>query len=225
MHQHLSLSSSQARFLEELSDDAFWKYAREMAFTVSAVPPQADQYLLCELDSGWYLLSLAPLLEIVPAPYHYTLLPIMPAWMCGLAGWRGEVIPVVELDAYLRDRDKTLSLRAEGNLLIAQWAGRTFGLYVPTPGTTLTLEHIQEDAQELLAAKLSEKRAWARPDILFEDSTEYGMSDLSDMTQEAASSFLEARGLLVSTFAGAWILDMQALLMDITQQIAVLAHE
>lgn len=152
MNEHLHLSSSQARFLEELSDEVFWKYAQEAAHVTTHPVPVQDEYLLCELSSGCYLIPLVMLQEVVPTPQHYTVLPTTPQWVRGLLAWRGDIIVAIDLDAYLCSADEPHPLQDGAMLLIAQYEHYTIGFYVPSLGTTVMIDatqlHVPEPGNE-----------------------------------------------------------------------------
>lgn len=141
------LNNSQAQFLEQLNDEEFWSYASQIAHSTLIVHPPLENYLACELQQGSCFIPLAALLEIVPPPHRFTLLPSAPPWMIGLTAWRGEAIGVIDLGAYLSDR--TLQAQGNGMLLIAQADELMLGLYVPVVGsmTTLIMEQMKSSEQ------------------------------------------------------------------------------
>ena len=134
-----------AEALEQLSDDEFWNYARELA---SLAPVDTDTYpeayLRCALSSGDYLIPLTALHEVMlPSQdthkgHLYTFLPSMPVWMVGVFAWRGETIAVIDLDAYFSTivSGPGNDTGAESTLLIADCSGLAIGLLVPVVGLT-----------------------------------------------------------------------------------------
>jgi chemotaxis signal transduction protein len=138
------LDAIPAQRLWDMSDDEFWAYAREQAGGDSASPTteeqaQAGQYLECVLRQGTYLLPLAAIEEVMPAPSpaRYALLPSIPRWMPGLAAWRGEVAVIVNLEAYLTGSAAPTGC---GMLLFTHHEGLALGLFVPALGQAVTLE-------------------------------------------------------------------------------------
>ncbi len=134
--------SSTVSQLEQLSNEDFWNYARELARITSPVP-QHSEYLECELASGSCLLPLAALDEVVLPPHRVTLLPYLPSWMRGILAWRGETIAVIDLDAYLSGSSDMLELSSEGTLLITNIGDVPVGLLVPTLGATTPISSDQ----------------------------------------------------------------------------------
>ena len=89
-----------AEIIESLSDEEFWRCARELALLTST-ETLSPAYLRCELSCGHRLIPMTSLYEVVPPPHHFALLPAIPAWMRGIFAWHTETIAVVDLDAYL----------------------------------------------------------------------------------------------------------------------------
>jgi chemotaxis signal transduction protein len=127
-------TAEQSRKLEQLSDDEFWAYARRLAASAPlAAPP--EEYLTCVLSSGkgkQCLIPLGTLYEIVLPPHRIAPLPAMPPWMEGVVAWRGEIIAVVDLYAYLSGQNMDGS--REGMLVIANCASLPLGLLVSACG-------------------------------------------------------------------------------------------
>lgn len=119
--------------LEQLSDDEFWSLAHSMAETFAT--PATDlheQYLECHLHQGRCILPLEVLLEVISPPYHFSIFPTSPPWMLGVRAWREEILPIVDLEAYLKQSvaDREAVSRGGGLLLIAGHEGVVLGLYV-----------------------------------------------------------------------------------------------
>lgn len=134
-----------AQSLDRMSDEEFWRVARSEAHQTPAIPSDehthAGQYLECVLPRGSYLLPLATIEEIIPPPSRPTLLPAIPLWMSGATSWRGEILAVVNLDAYLHDDESKEHIHtANGLLLLARHPDLLIGLHVPALGRTLTIE-------------------------------------------------------------------------------------
>ncbi len=102
--------------LEQMSDEEFWNYARQRASVASRIsfPEQddQDQYLECKLSSGYCLLPLRAIIEVVPPPHRFARLPSTPGWMCS----------------------------PDAMLLVASHAELTIGLLVPGVGQTTTVQ-------------------------------------------------------------------------------------
>jgi chemotaxis signal transduction protein len=132
-----SLDGSHIHYLEQLNDQEFWHHAAELA----AIPPPPtrtiDEYLECDLEygreQGLALLPLASLREVVTATPRFTQLPSSPQWMPGLTAWRGEPIAVIDLAAFLSQ--KQARIRPDKLLLIAQYEHITLGLYATVLGS------------------------------------------------------------------------------------------
>jgi chemotaxis signal transduction protein len=127
--------------IEQMSDEEFWNYARQrasIAFRI-AFPEQddQDQYLECKLSSGYCLLPLRVIIEVVPPPHRFARLPGTPGWMCGIRAWHGETIAVIDLDLYLSG---TGSSSPDAMLLVANHTELTIGLLVPGIGQTTIVQ-------------------------------------------------------------------------------------
>jgi chemotaxis signal transduction protein len=135
-----SSAAEQSRRLEQLSDDEFWAYARRLAVSAPLASPP-EEYLTCVLsrETGWQcLIPLATLYEIVRPPHRIAPLPAIPAWMKGLVAWRGEIIAVVDLNAYLSG--DSMDGPHEGMLVIANYAGLPLGLLVSACGAVISAQ-------------------------------------------------------------------------------------
>jgi chemotaxis signal transduction protein len=130
--------------LEQMADEEFWNYARAHADAVPRISSQEsnyqDQHLECELSRGNCLIPLKAIVEVLPSSQQYTHLPLIPTWMRGLVAWRGEAIPLIDLDMYLFG---VSSSRLSGMLLIANYSNMTVGLLVPGIGLTTTVQFEQ----------------------------------------------------------------------------------
>jgi chemotaxis signal transduction protein len=146
-----SFDSSHAQVLEQMSDEAFRNYARELAAIVPGAP-QPPAYLKCQLRDGSCFVPLAALYEVLLPSYRLALLPTSPTWMLGLVAWRGEAIAVIDLEAYLSDRASTpQESLSDGSLLIAEHHGFPVALLVPAIELTKTtyIEQVQPPADPL----------------------------------------------------------------------------
>jgi len=143
----LSLSRAQARIFEQLNDEEFWNYAKEVAHVSQAAAyHQADKYLICRLGARHCMFPLASIREVAPSPHPRTLLPGVPHWMAGLTTWRGEIIAEIDLESYLwsgvgyQDRAQ----RQANLLLVVQVQFMTLGLLVTAVNTVIRFdaEHV-----------------------------------------------------------------------------------
>lgn len=132
--------------LEQMADEEFWNCARAQADIVPQISSQErnyqNQHLECELSQGNCLIPLKAIVEVMPPPHRYTQLPLIPSWMRGLVAWRGEAIPLIDLDMYLCG---VSALRLDGMLLVANYTDITVGLLVPSIGLTTTVQFEQVD--------------------------------------------------------------------------------
>jgi chemotaxis signal transduction protein len=140
----LPLHGLSANDLEWMADGEFWNYARAHADTVPEASSQdsnyQDQHLECELSCGNCLIPLKAIVEVLPSPQQHTYLPLTPTWMLGLFAWRGESIPLIDLDMYLSGVSSSHSSRM---LVIANVSDITVGLLVPDVGLTTTVQFEQ----------------------------------------------------------------------------------
>ncbi len=135
IHNHplemLLKGQEHAHFLEDLNNQDFWRYAEILATTdelATTISPLVDQYLQCKCQSGSCIFPLATLQEIIPPPHHLSLFPSAPIWMEGITAWRSEILPVVDLSAYLTGQQAAVSSNAM--LLIMQVGDNVLGLHV-----------------------------------------------------------------------------------------------
>ncbi len=163
LHVSELFRGSHGLFLEQLSDEDFWRYARARAFAAPAAETTAEEVLVCKLEQGHCLLPLAVLREVIPPPHQFALLPAAPLWMSGVVSWHGETIPVIDLAAYLAQ--KTPQACTKGTLLIVQCqeeSNLTIGLYVfavtsiiafeaeqLSPLADITLPYLSQDTQAI----------------------------------------------------------------------------
>lgn len=152
----LSSESFLTRELERFSDDEFWQYALQQANRAGegdqhfhhAQHVQHDEYVECKLEDGGHhcWLALDALIQALPPPRRFALLPAMPSWMIGLLAWRGETLAVIDLAAYLTDSQQAVGGQsAQSKLVILHDAGekkRSFppiALLVADIGLTTTI--------------------------------------------------------------------------------------
>ena len=122
-----TLDATRLQELASLSNEAFWEYARELAQSIEqAVHP--EEYLECRLRDGLCFLALDALYAVVLPPHSIAVLPASPPWMSGIVAWRGEVIAVIDLEAYLSAQP--IECAQEGTLLIVHFQDLPIGLLV-----------------------------------------------------------------------------------------------
>src|ERR1700680_1979408 len=132
-----SLDSSHWQQLEQLDDEGFWDYVRELAHqapTAATANAQGEEYLECTLSRGQCLIPLTTLYQLVLPPHRLALLPSTPEWMPGIVAWHGETIAVIDLDMYLSGHEADPT---NGMLLIANHEGLPIGLLVSGVGQTM----------------------------------------------------------------------------------------
>jgi chemotaxis signal transduction protein len=144
---------TQIQFLEQLSEQEFWDYARSQAAEEARPQATHEEYLECITDQGHYLFALRMLSEVVPPPHKLTLLPLCPTWMLGITAWRGHIIPVVDLASYFTSYEKnetdtmhTQSYaypRSSSTVLILDDGNTLLGIQVAAVGSIIDLEQAQ----------------------------------------------------------------------------------
>jgi chemotaxis signal transduction protein len=137
----ISLSRSRTHLLAQLNDEEFWRYAAEIAAS-SSTTQRVENYLFCDLGTRRCIFPPGLAREIIPPPYQVTRLPATPAWMPGLTMWRGEIIPLIDVWAYLWDdggyTNGALSLeRPPDLLLVIQVRACIIGLLVAAITTAI----------------------------------------------------------------------------------------
>ena len=225
------LDAFPAQRLGNMSEEEFWAFAREQAGgdLVSPSPQNAQtgQYLECVLRQGTCLLPLAAIEEVLPSPARYTLLPAMPRWMPGLTAWRGEVMAVINLEAYLSGID----LPSTGGLLLCtHHAELALGLFLPAIGPSIAL-----DGESNSTSEAQEGRPQGSPPRVYLD----GESDLTSEAQvqgrpqgspprvhpTPAPTMITKTGVIVKGFVeDVPVLDVDGLLADVVRQIGMAAR-
>ncbi|GCE26630.1 hypothetical protein KDA_21140 [Dictyobacter alpinus] len=137
------LSHSHADYLERLSDQEFWQHAVQLAKTPLEPTIKTKEYLECELNNGSAMIQLDVLREVLPSTRAFAQLPQSPPWMLGVTAWRGEMIAVIDLAAYLTQQQ--VYIHENRILFIVQTADITLGLAVTIKDTrtTIPIEFIQ----------------------------------------------------------------------------------
>lgn len=200
------LDAFPAQRLGNMSEEEFWAFAREQAGgdLVSPSPQNAQtgQYLECVLRQGTCLLPLAAIEEVLPSPARYTLLPAMPRWMPGLTAWRGEVMAVINLEAYLSGID----LPSTGGLLLCtHHAELAVGLFLPAIGPSIALDGESDSTSEAQEGRPQGSPPRVHP--------------------TPAPTMITKTGVIVKGFVeDVPVLDVDGLLADVVRQIGMVAR-
>lgn len=143
------------RFLEQLTDDAFWDYAIACAQPASSQQVQIDQFVICDIGSNaGCLIALTHLHAVVSSPSHISLLPATPEWMLGITTWSDKVLAVADLRAYLAQGS---SHSPYSTMLVAQHEHILLGIVTSVIRTLAYLDEAQivalpESAGDYLAS-------------------------------------------------------------------------
>lgn len=205
-----------ASFLAQLSDNEFWSHAAEMAYHLSAATDSrnseediANDYLLCELGQGACLLPLASLHEVMVLPAHFTRLPFTPSWLLGVMAWRDEAIAVVDLTAYLLFPPSQLSLSS--------------------PPPAFSTSPLQTSSQPLAENARLVIISYENSILALQVAPIHTDTALPAVNEEIAPATLERvqyHEVIADTYQGAFILNMEALVAHIVQQIGTVSpHE
>src|SRR6266700_582842 len=136
LNAFISDNSPYTRFPEQLSNEEFWNLAAQRARSVPTIQAGANESLLCTLGHGYCILPLKMLSEILTPPHYFSFFPVPPLWMPGVSAWRGEIIAVVDMDAYLFfNPPVSPGGHEEGMLLVAQHDDLKLGLFVSSVET------------------------------------------------------------------------------------------
>lgn len=137
-------NSSYTPPVEQLSDEEFWKLAAESARSTATAHTPLDEHLVCTLGQRCCIVSLNTLYKIVAPPLYFSRLPLTPDWVPGLSAWHGEIIAVVDLQAYLLGTPAVAhGKHDDGMLLVAPYDDLALGLFVTGVKTALHLAQEQ----------------------------------------------------------------------------------
>ncbi len=180
-------------FLAALGDDAFWDYAHELASAAQPTSDRQDEYLLCRIGEQYGLLALSFLREVYPTTASYAFLPSTPSWMIGLTAWRGTVVPVIDLAAYMGKESQVSWVlpRTAHMLFIAHYHATLLAFSVASAETSIALEPQRMHATHRTQNHIASERL--------------------DMLQ----------GIYVCDEIEAWVFDMAKIFTDIVQQIEI----
>lgn len=90
---------------------------------ISAQPPTGIDALVVRLGTGRFAVSLASVAEVGRIP-AVTRVPGVPAWVAGVANWRGRILPVLDLrellgaDVHDPGREGRLTVLVDGAVLV-----------------------------------------------------------------------------------------------------------
>jgi chemotaxis signal transduction protein len=95
----------------------------------------ATDAIVVRLGSGRFAVDLSSVAEVGRAP-HVTRVPGLPAWLAGVANWRGRILPVLDLRMLLGAAAGPLDAR--GRLLVLTHGSHVVGMLVDAvDGTTM----------------------------------------------------------------------------------------
>ena len=95
----------------------------------------ATDAIVVRLGSGRFAVGLSSVAEVGRAP-HVTRVPGLPAWLAGVANWRGRILPVLDLRAQLGAA--AVPLDSHGRLLVLAQGNHVVGMLVDAvDGTTM----------------------------------------------------------------------------------------
>jgi chemotaxis signal transduction protein len=144
LNAFLTKNNLYARFPEQLSNEEFWNLAAQRARSVPTVQIGTNGSLLCALGHGYCILPLKLLSEILSPPHYFSFFPLLPLWMPGISAWRGEIIAVVDMNAYLFSNPPVSPGRyEEGMLLVTYHNDLKLGLFVPSVETIVGISEEQ----------------------------------------------------------------------------------
>lgn len=138
------------------------------------------ELVLVRLGGSRYALPMTAVAE-VGRPPGLTRVPGLPAWVAGLANWRGRVLAVVDLRPLLAAPDHPLDRR--GRLVVLRHAGRSAGLLAEAVEGTCTpaadavepvLAHLPEAGAALLAGHVTDANG---PVGLLDLGAVFGLTD------------------------------------------------
>lgn len=125
-------------------------------------PAAPDEVVVVRLGGSRYALAMSSVAE-VGRPPSLTRVPGMPAWLAGVANWRGRVLAVLDLKPLLTATDVTLDRHAR--LVVLNRGGIPVGLLIEgVDGTHLldpelvepVLAHLPGSASVLLAGQTTD---------------------------------------------------------------------
>lgn len=230
-----SLDVAHVQKLAQLSDEAFWNFARNIAGmgTASLTSPDAavtpeqlateEEYLECAAAQSRFLLALSGLYEILPPPRHYTELPGNPPWMPGLAAWRGSAIAVVDLALYLTgETHNEQEYPLPRCLLIAHAGDISLGLLVHSDGSCFPLQTISsQDAASYQGDAVSEETQTALADTSSTGDSGWWLPERVSLIAAVLLPSAMPSAVPQQPYRDALtpVLDIPALLTDIVRQL------
>jgi chemotaxis signal transduction protein len=95
--------------------------------------------IVVRLGAGKFAVDLASVAEVGRAPV-VTRVPGLPAWMAGVANWRGRILPVLDLRPLLGA--EACALDAQGRLIVLTNGGVAVGMLVDSVDGTTSLTDV-----------------------------------------------------------------------------------
>ncbi len=103
----------------------------------TATPSVDATAILARLGAGRFAIDLAHVAEVGRLP-SLTRVPGAPAWVAGVANWRGRILPVLDLRSLLGATDAPLT--ASGRLVVLAVDAVTVGLLVDAVDATTAVD-------------------------------------------------------------------------------------
>jgi len=142
--------------------------------------PAVEEVVLVRLGGCRYALPMPAVAE-VGRPPSLTRVPGLPAWVSGVANWRGRVLAVLDLRPLLEA--EVMPLDRGGRLVVLTLDGRTAGLLTDgVDGTTVldhealepVLAHLSDTTGELLVGQVTDANG---PIGVFDLKAVFGLAD------------------------------------------------
>jgi chemotaxis signal transduction protein len=105
----------------------------------AATTPEPTDAIVVRLGAGRFAVDLASVAEVGRAP-GVTRVPGLPAWMAGVANWRGRILPVLDLRPLLGA--EAAALDAQGRLLVLTQGTIAVGMLVDAVDGTTSLTDV-----------------------------------------------------------------------------------
>lgn len=108
----------------------------------NGAPPASDDAaistdaIVVRLGSGKFAVELASVAEVGRTP-AVTRVPGLPAWLAGVANWRGRILPILDLRPLLGA--EAAPLDSQGRLLVLTGGGIAVGMFVDAVDGTTSL--------------------------------------------------------------------------------------
>lgn len=113
--------------------------APDLQDTTAADPPVSTDAIVVRLGAGRFAVDLASVAEVGRAP-AVTRVPGLPAWLAGVANWRGRILPVLDLRSLLGA--EAVALDSHGRLIVLTDGAIAVGLVVDAVDGTTSLTDV-----------------------------------------------------------------------------------